>query len=235
MSRLWPPTSRSKRGRRRCGLRGHDRCGCGRGWHRLSHRTERGPRERPWPSGHPVAPAHTSGAAGGAPVRDRLDPDLLAGEREVHEAVLVVEAVSPRRVLRGDAPAAAGDDVRRGVEGVPGVPDLLRVPVARDDEVYAVGARELRPGGHAPGTLGWEMSHDDLPLGRGTGQALAQPPLLGLPERLEPVVALTYGSRALRPAICVSRVVQCGADVVSWVLLRVSCVKKVVVHKVIID
>ena len=59
---------------------------------------------------------------------DGLNHDLVRGEREVHEAVLVVLAAGVRGALGRGAAAAARDDVGSGPEFVPRL-EVVNLPI----------------------------------------------------------------------------------------------------------
>eukprot|EP00406_Dinophysis_acuminata_P083049 CAMPEP_0179262908 /NCGR_PEP_ID=MMETSP0797-20121207/27606_1 /TAXON_ID=47934 /ORGANISM="Dinophysis acuminata, Strain DAEP01" /LENGTH=399 /DNA_ID=CAMNT_0020971051 /DNA_START=36 /DNA_END=1233 /DNA_ORIENTATION=- len=168
-------------------------------------------------------------------MRDGLDHDLLACEREVHEAVLVISTISIRCAFGCYAPASAGDDVRGGRQGVVclQVVHLLVVPVARGDEVDAMLRRQPLPVREA--VLRGEVGHDDLPGAGGLSESAVQPYELRVPEPLEPGRALLNGHwplhTARRPLL---KVVLAGADVVALIRNRVVGVEDVGVDEVVV-
>mmetsp|Transcript_23326 Transcript_23326/g.78988 ORF Transcript_23326/g.78988 Transcript_23326/m.78988 type:complete len:205 (-) Transcript_23326:1295-1909(-) len=79
-----------------------------------------------------------------AHVREHDDHDLVLGQGQVDEAVLVVDAVGVGRALGRDTPASPGDDDARGPERSIVVVEALPVSVAGDDQVDAICQRQPR-------------------------------------------------------------------------------------------
>eukprot|EP00406_Dinophysis_acuminata_P040665 CAMPEP_0179375066 /NCGR_PEP_ID=MMETSP0797-20121207/87618_1 /TAXON_ID=47934 /ORGANISM="Dinophysis acuminata, Strain DAEP01" /LENGTH=205 /DNA_ID=CAMNT_0021091075 /DNA_START=8 /DNA_END=622 /DNA_ORIENTATION=+ len=155
-------------------------------------------------------------------MRDGLDHDLLACEREVHEAVLVISTISI---------------------GVPS--DVM--PPPPPETMYAVGAKGLSDGDEVDAmlrrqplpvreaVLRGEVGHDDLPGAGGLSESAVQPYELRVPEPLEPGRALLNGHwplhTARRPLL---KVVLAGADVVALIRNRVVGVEDVGVDEVVV-
>mmetsp|Transcript_16342 Transcript_16342/g.47308 ORF Transcript_16342/g.47308 Transcript_16342/m.47308 type:complete len:219 (-) Transcript_16342:494-1150(-) len=169
-------------------------------------------------------------------MRHAFDLDRVAGQSDVHEAVLVVLAIAVRRLLRRDAAAATGHDVRRVPQEVAvlalGV-GLLPVPVASEKQVDAVSPCQRDPELLAP--LGREVRDDHLPLRNRATQALLQPRRLRGPQVRKPLRTIPYRPRALRRACGVRRVVRHGAQVVADEVPGLERVEDIGVQEEVVD
>mmetsp|Transcript_41983 Transcript_41983/g.89437 ORF Transcript_41983/g.89437 Transcript_41983/m.89437 type:complete len:223 (+) Transcript_41983:423-1091(+) len=171
-------------------------------------------------------------------MRDSLDHNLLCGQRQVHEAILIILAIGLGFILGGDTTTSTRDKVGCGLQAVHAfqVVHLLAVSVTRNKHVDAVLLGKPLPSLTAPEALRRVVRHYDLPVGLGCGELRFNPSDLRIPELPEPLRAVVRRDRPHDAAgRSHRRVVELRADVVGGIRVLIPGVPDICVHIEVVD